>query len=74
MPFLRFLTWMCIYHMKVLLSHRTIIIIVSGYTLDRNSSMEKPDQRDWFPKSFCENPSLYLTRTSVPELMYLVDI
>ena len=35
MPLLRPLTWMQIYRRKVLLAHRPIIMIVSGYTFAR---------------------------------------
>ena len=45
-PLLSFLTWMTMYCRKVYLSYRTTIMIVSGYTLARNSSMEKPDRRE----------------------------
>ena len=64
MPLLRLLTWMRIYRRKALLDHRTMIMIFSGYTLDINISMAKPDQREWVPIYLCENPSLSLPKES----------
>ena len=74
MPLLRYLTCMQIYHRKAFLYHLPIIIIVSGYTLDRKSSTENPDQREWVPTSLCENPSLSLPKERVTDLRYLVVI
>ena len=68
MPLLRLLTWMRIYRSKALLAQRTIIMIVSGYTLARYSSMANPDRVEWVPTSLCDNPSLYSPNESVPSL------
>ena len=51
-----------------------MIIIVSIYTLDRNSSMIKPDQRKWVPTYLCENPSLSSPKESVHDPRDLVVI
>ena len=63
-----------IYRRKALLAHRPMIIIVSGYTLAIESSMENPDQMEWVPTSLCENPRLSLPKESVPVLRDLVLI
>ena len=68
MPLLRLLTWMRIYRSKALLAQRTIIMIVSGYTLARYSSMANPDRVEWVSTSLCDNPSLYSPNESVPSL------
>ena len=73
-PLLRSLTWMWIYLREALLTHLPMIMIVSGYTLDRKSSMENPDCREWVPTSLCENPSLSLPKESVPDLRDLIVI
>ena len=72
MPLMRSLTWIRIYRRKALLAHCPMIMIVSGYTLDRYSSMENPDQMEWGPTYLCENPSLSFTKESVPDLSDLV--
>ena len=66
MTLLMSLTWMRIYRRKALLAQRPVIMIVSGYTLARYSSMENPDCMEWVPTSSCENPSLYSPKESVP--------
>ena len=68
MPLLRLLTWMHTYGRKALLQHRPMIIIISGYTLARNSAIANLDQRDWVPTSLCENTSLSLPKESVSYL------
>ena len=73
-PFLRPLTWMRIYLRKALLAHRPMTMIVSGYTLARNISIENPDRREWVPTSLCENTSLSFPKYSVPDLRDLVFI
>ena len=45
-----------------------MIIIISGYTLARNSAIANPDQREWVPTSLCENTSLSLPKESVSYL------
>ena len=74
LPLLRLLTWMRIYRRNVLLAHRPMIVIVSGYTLARYSSMENPYHMEWVPTSLCENPSLSSPKESVPTLSDLVVI
>ena len=74
MPLLRSLTWMRIYLRKALLAYRPMIMIVSGYTLARYSSMANPDRMEWIPTSLCENVILSLTKESVPDLSELVVI
>ena len=68
-PLMRSPTWMQIYRRKLLLDHCPMIIIFSGYTLARNSSMENHVWRECVPVSLCENPSLYLPKESVSDLM-----
>ena len=46
-------------------------MIVSGYTLYRNSSMANPDRREWVPTPLCENTSLSFPKEGVPDLRYL---
>ena len=46
MSLLVLLTWMWIYHSKSLLDHHSMIMIVSGYILARNSSISDPGQRE----------------------------
>ena len=74
MPLLRSLTCMRIYYRKVLLVHRPMIMIVSGYNLDRKSSMSNPDGRKWMPTSLYENTSLSSPKESMPNLRDLVVI
>ena len=74
MTLMRFMACMRIYCRKALLDHHDMIIIVSGYTFDRKSSMENPDQREWVTTSLCENPIIYYPKESVPDLRYLVSI
>ena len=74
MLLLRSLTWMRIYRRKALLAHYPMIMIVSGYTLDRYISMANPDRMEWVPTSLCENPSLSSPKVSVPSLNDLVLI
>ena len=71
---MRLLTWMCIYRRKAFLAHHPMIMVVSGYTLDRKSPMENPDLREWVPTSLCENPRIYSPKEIVPDLRYLVVI
>ena len=74
MPLLRSLTWIRIYRRKALLSHRPMIMIVSGYTLVRYSSMANPDRMEWVPTYLCENPSLSSPKESVPALSEFVVV
>ena len=74
MPLMMSLTWMRIYNSKALLAHRLMIMIVSGYTLARYSSMANPDWMEWVHISLCDNPSLYLSMESVAALSDLVFI
>ena len=74
MPLMRSLTWMQIYRMNELLNHGPMIMIVSGYNLDRNSSMENPEQREGVPTYLCENPSPHSSKESVPGLRDFVVI
>ena len=62
MPLMRSLTWMQIYRRKALLAHRPMIMVVSGYTFTRYSSMANPDLMEWVPTYLCENPSLSLPK------------
>ena len=59
---------------KELLSQRPMIMIVSGYTLARQSSMANPDHMEWVPTSLCENTSFYSPKESVPDLIEFVVI
>ena len=68
MPLMRSLNWMRIYLRKALPSYCPMIMIVSGYTFSRYSSMENPDRMEWVPNSLCDNPSLSLPKDSVPAL------
>ena len=74
MPLLRSLNWMQIYRKKALLAQRTMIMIVSGYTLARYISMANPDRMEWVPTYLCENPSLSSPKESVPALSDFVVI
>ena len=38
------------------------IMLVSGYTLTRKSSMANHDLTEWVPTSSCENTNLYLPK------------
>ena len=62
------------YQRKVLLDYCPMIMIVSGYTLARNSSMGKPNRSDWVPTSFLDNQRRSSPKESVPDLCSLVVI
>ena len=62
MPLLKSLTWMQIYHMNALLEHRPMIMIVSGYTLDRKSSMKTLTKGRGFLNLFVKIPALIRQR------------
>ena len=54
-----------------------MIMIVSGYTLARKSSMEKLDRSEWVPTSLCDNPRYSSPKESVTELrnfMFIWDV
>ena len=74
MPLLRFLTWTHMYRRKAFLDHLPIIMIVSGYTLARKISIEKPYRSKWGPTSLWENPRRSSPKESVPDLSDLVVI
>ena len=74
MPFLMSLTWMQIHRRKALLAQRPMIMIVSGYTLARLSSMANTDRMEWVPTCLFENPSLSSPKESVPALSEFVVI
>ena len=63
---------MRIYRRKALVAHQPMIMIVSGYTLARDSYMAKPDQIAWVPTCLFENTSLSLPKESVSDLSDLV--
>ena len=73
-PLLRLLIWIRIYHRKALLAHHYMIMIFSGYTLARKSSMANPVQKEWVPTSLCENISIFLSKETVPDIRDLVVI
>ena len=74
MPLLMSLTYIRIHRRKVLLAQCPMIMIVSGYTLARKSSMANPDRMEWVPTSLCENTSLSSSKESVPALSEFVVI
>ena len=74
MSLLRSLNWMQIYCRYVLLAHRPMIMSFSGCTLARYSSMANPDRMEWVLTSLCENPSISLSKESVPDLSEVVVI
>ena len=47
-----------------------MMIIISGYTLSRKSSMENPDRREGVPTSLWENPR----RSSLEESMFNLSV
>ena len=51
-----------------------MIIIVSGYTRARKSSISNHNQREWVPTSLCENPRRYYLNDSVLDLSDLIVI
>ena len=54
--------------------HHPIIIIVSGFTLARRRSTEKPDRSEWVPTSLYENPRRSSPKESVPKPSDLIVI
>ena len=62
--FLRSLTWMQTSRRNALFAHRLMIMIFSGYTLARYSSMANPDHMEWVPTYLCENPSLFFSKVN----------
>ena len=51
-----------------------MIVVVSGCTLARKSSMVNYDRSEWMTTSLCENPIRYPLKESVPDLRYLIII
>ena len=51
-----------------------MIMIVSGYTLARKSSMAKPDRSEWVPTFFSDNPRHSYPKESVLDLSDMVVI
>ena len=60
--------------MEAFLDHLPMIMIVSGYTLDRNISMANHDHSEWVPTSSCENLMRYSPKYSIPDLTILIFI
>ena len=57
-----------------MLDHIPIIMIISGYTLARKTSMENTDQSEWVPNYLCENLRRSSLKDSVTELSDLIVI
>ena len=56
------------------MDHLPIIVIVSGYTGARKSSLENDDYREWVPISLCDKPKFYSLKESVSDIRYLIVI
>ena len=62
------------YQMKEFMDHRPMIVIISGYTIARKSSMAKPNWSEWVPISLCKEPRCFSPKESLPDLRFLVLI
>ena len=62
------------YQRKVFMDHLPMIIIVSGYNMDRKRSMANNEWSKWVTTYLCENPRRSSQKESVPDINILIVI